>query len=122
RFACERELAINPDRQLPLCRRDSRARRATQKSIRCHIQVCAPLASQRRVHQCTGDASDPIIPTSTRVALPSPFKYDPEHILACPMILNYWRTSGKLAAQLAAKKKQSINSSCVASVLRSHRK
>jgi hypothetical protein len=42
--------------------------------------------------------------------------------LACPMILNYRQTSGKLAAQLAAKKKQSINSSCVASVLRSDRK
>jgi hypothetical protein len=67
-------------------------------------------------------ASDPIIPTSTRVALPRLSNRDPEHILACPMILNYWQTSSKLAVQLAAKKKQSINSSCVASVLRSRRK
>ena len=38
------------------------------------------------------------------------------------MILNYWHTSGKLAVQLAAKKKQSINSSGIACVLRFHRK
>jgi len=37
-------------------------------------------------------------------------------------IVNHWHISSKLAAQLAAKKKQFINSSCVASVLRSHRK
>jgi hypothetical protein len=38
------------------------------------------------------------------------------------MTLNYWHTTGKLAVQLAAKKKQSINSGCVAGVLRFHRK
>jgi hypothetical protein len=38
------------------------------------------------------------------------------------VIVNYWPTGGKLAAQLAAKKKQSINSGCVAPVLRLHRK
>jgi len=38
------------------------------------------------------------------------------------VIVNYWPAGGKLAAQLAAKKKQSINSSCVALMLRFHRK
>jgi hypothetical protein len=38
------------------------------------------------------------------------------------VIVNHWQMSSKLAVQLAAKKKQSINSSCVAAVLRSHRK
>jgi hypothetical protein len=38
------------------------------------------------------------------------------------LIVNYSETSGKLAVQLAAKKKQSINSSYLASVLRSPRK
>jgi hypothetical protein len=38
------------------------------------------------------------------------------------VIVNDWQTSGKLTVQLAAKKKQSINSSCVACVLRFHGK
>jgi hypothetical protein len=38
------------------------------------------------------------------------------------VIVNYWQTSGKLAVQLAAKKKQSINSSYPVAVLRSRRK
>jgi len=38
------------------------------------------------------------------------------------VIVNYSQTSGKLAVQLAAKKKQSINSSVVARVLRFHGK
>ena len=38
------------------------------------------------------------------------------------VIVDYEQTTGKLVVQLAAKKKQSINSSYLPSVLRSHRK
>jgi len=38
------------------------------------------------------------------------------------LIVNHWQMSSKLAVQRDAKKKQSTNSGCVASVLRSHRK
>src|SRR5205814_3947238 len=94
-----------------------------QKPTRFHIQlqVCAPQASQCRGHQCIGDASDPAIPTSNRAWLPRPSNDDPKHISASCVIVNYWQTSSKLAVQLAAKKKQSINSGCIASVLPSNR-
>ncbi len=38
------------------------------------------------------------------------------------VIVDYLQMSSKVGAQLAAKKKQSSNSSCVAAVLRFHRK
>src|SRR6476620_9643384 len=83
--ACERELTLNPNRQLPLFRWGAHVLRATQKSTHCHIQlqVCARLASQRLALQCNGDALDPVIPTSDRVALPRPSNDDQEDILAC---------------------------------------
>src|SRR6476659_4374080 len=91
--ACERELTINPDRQLTLFRWGSHVLRATQKSTHCHIQlqVCTLLASQRRAHQCNGDALDLVIPTSGRVALPRLSNDDQEHILA-------WRSDRRILA------------------------
>ena len=111
--ACEPELAINP--WLHCFASFRRRNRSVATS-----NLSTPLASQHRVHQCIGDALESIIPTSTRVVLPRLSNHDPE--LGMPMTLKYWQTSGNVAAQLAAKKKQSSNSSCVASVLLSDRK
>jgi hypothetical protein len=55
-------------------------------------------------------------------ASPRPSSDGQEHILASRSDRNYAQTSGKLVVQLAAKKTQSINSSCLASVLRSQQK
>ena len=77
---------------------------------------------RRRAHQFTGDASDLVILTSTPNASPRLLNDDQEHILASRTDRKLPTDERKLAVQLAAKKKQSINSGCPASVLRSHRK
>jgi hypothetical protein len=91
--------------------------------MRCHIQLqvrapgfTTPSASMYR--RCIGSSNCDIKPRRAFA-----LQLMTENIFGhAAMILNYRHTSGKLAVQLAAKKKQSINSSCVASVLRCHRK
>src|SRR3954447_27084135 len=123
-FACEPESATDPGRQLLLFRQGSHVWRATQKPMYCRIQfqVSEHPASECRANQGIDDASDPIIPTSIGVALPRLSNDDQEHTLACHGDRKLLTHKRQISVQVAAKKKQSINSSSLGNVLRSARK